>query len=269
MKKVLSVIFAVVLLISLTSCGEPWSTRNEKNSLGIDYVSRELTLTQFDTELKMDRSFSVKFDIIDLKNEHFKLILNQEYLDFIGFSESHYQAFLESDNEFFSEPYYSTNDAGSRYKCTIDFREDDEIEFDEDFEAEFGKTFSDIFEYFPTYYPQVLSIELGFAAHNDSEQEVLDKSMETFGYFDTGYERWSLFDYIGYVETGEPFLPVDNKIILSSEFQGEKSPALIVDYSNNEMDYGDGKLSKLTPEAQEFFGSGDFIRNVEFKDLTK
>ena len=63
--------------------------------------------------------------------------------------------------------------------------------------------------------------------------------------------------------------PVDNKIILSSEFQGEKSPALIVDYSNNEMRYGDGKLSKLTPEAQAFFGSGDFIRNVEFKDLTK
>ena len=49
----------------------------------------------------------------------------------------------------------------------------------------------------------------------------------------------------------------------------EKTPALIVDYSNNEMYYGDGKLSNLTQDTQEFFGSGDFIRNVEFKDLTK
>ena len=49
----------------------------------------------------------------------------------------------------------------------------------------------------------------------------------------------------------------------------EKTPALIVDYSNNEMYYGDEKLSKLTQDTQEFFGSGDFNRNEEVKDLTK
>ena len=250
MKKILSIVLTAVLLVSLAGCGsEGGVSTSEKNSLGINYVTKELSYNQFDIGQQKDRTFSVKFDIIDLKNEHFKSIINQEYLDYIDFDDEDFQEFTE-DNDIF------------------EIQTDEEEEWNSAYQIQFNDNFGD-FDDFPLSGEFIAHVGLGFNRPEMGDGFLqLDESMTTYDYFDIGFE---FFDYWEDEESDDVIsLPESDKIFLSSEYKGDiQSPALNVYYTNNEHTYGEGKLPILTPEASEFFASGDFIRNVEFKDLTK